>query len=457
MNIKKPPFNPDSVFQNALSFHRSGQFSAAAGLYKRLLDYFPNQTEVLTPLGTLLLQQGKHEEGVRQIEKSLKINPNQPDALYNLAVEFQKYNRLEDAKKCYERAVLLNPKDVNTYLNLGNTLKDMKRYQEALANYDNALTLCPDMASVLWNKGLIKILIGEFEEGWQLYEWGWKCSERGKNRTFIQPKWLGKEQVAGKTLLIHSEQGLGDVIQFCRYIPMLEKLGAEVILEIKATLVPLVSTLKCNLKIIEDGMELPNFDMYCPIMSMPLAFKTSINTIPHEVPYLYCDSDKIKVWHKKLGSKTKLRIGFVWSGSKTHKNDRNRSISLETFEPILQLPFEFHSIQKQIDSQEEAYLSKFQNVSLHQNDLLDFSDTAALLSQMDLTISVDTSVAHLAGALGKSLWLMLPFNPDYRWMVDGEISPWYPTMTLFRQTDIGNWNKVISDIKRQLILFLGEN
>ncbi len=450
MKSKKPPFDPDKLFERALTFHHAGRLKDAEGLYKTLLDYFPNQVEVLTPLGTLLLQHGKTEEGIKQLNKSIGINPNQPEAYYNLGNGLLKNSNFNEALACFDRAISLNPKDSNAFLNRGNTLKDMKRYAEALESYDQAVWLKPDLASALWNKSLVKILTGEYEEGWELYEWGWKCSERGQVRNFNQPLWLGSESIKGKTLLIHSEQGLGDVIQFCRYIPMVEKMGAKVILEVHSSLIPLLSSLEGNFLMVENGHELPYFDVFCPIMSLPLAFKTSINTIPNQVPYLYVNPDKKEIWKERFVSKIRPRIGLAWSGSKTNKNDRNRSIPLELFESLLKLPYEFHSLQKELTNHELAMISKLNNITLHHHELDDFSDTAALVNEMDLVISVDTSVAHLAGALGKQFWLMLPYNPDYRWMDDRIDNPWYPSATLYRQDKMRNWSTVISDISKSL-------
>jgi hypothetical protein len=262
--------------------------------------------------------------------------------------------------------------------------------------------------------------------------------------------WLGHQTIVGKTLLIYAEQGLGDVIQFCRYATTVEALGAKVIVEVPAPLVPLISTLKGNFTIVEQGKPLPAFDLQCPVMSLPLAFKTSVATIPAEVPYLYADSGKQKVWQERLGNKTRIRVGLVWSGTKDHKNDHNRSIPLKLMKPLMRLPIEFHVLQKDIRSEDAVVLSQLKKMYSHQAELHDFSDTAALVQEMDLVISVDTSVAHLAGALAKSVWILLPFMPDYRWMLDRADSPWYPTATLVRQPAIGDWTSVILEITKRL-------
>jgi len=283
---KKPPFNPDQLYQRALSLHHSGKLADAESLYKTLLSYFPNQVEIVTILGIVLLQQGRSEAGFQQLQKSLSINPNQPVAFYNMAVELQKLTRLDEALACYNQTLKLNPQDINALINRGNTLKDLKQYKAAIASFESALALQPNIPSAHWNKALTHILLGEYEQGWKEYEWGWQCSERGEPRKFNQPTWLGDESIAGKTILIHPEQGFGDLIQFSRYVPMLEKLGAKVILEAPASLLELMATLSPTVTVIKVGESLPAFDVVCPVMSLPLALKTKLETIPAKIPYL---------------------------------------------------------------------------------------------------------------------------------------------------------------------------
>ena len=299
---------------------------------------------------------------------------------------------------------------------------------------------------------MLKLLIGEYEEGWKLYEWRRQHKETKNNyKVYDQPLWLGEKSLQNKTLLVESEQGLGDAIQFCRYIPMLENIGIKVILEVPKTLTSIIKTLPGNFLTFEKGQLPPDFDYHIPIMSLPLAFKTTINKIPASIPYLFSDKTKRRYWKKKLSKKTKLRIGLVWSGSTTHKNDKNRSLLLKDLEPILHLPFEFHSLQKEVRENDKTTLFKFKQVHKHQDKLNDFSDTAALIEEMDLIISVDTSVAHLAGAMGKDVWILLPFNPDYRWMLEKNNTLWYPTAILFRQNELNNWNNVIKNVFNRLL------
>jgi hypothetical protein len=454
MSSKKPPFDPDKLYQRALSLHHMGKLSEAESLYKTLLGFFPNQVEVLTPLGTLLCQQGRHEEGLRQLKKSLNILPNQPEALYNIGVELQKQIKLDDALACYDQAIALNPNDAESHINRGNTLRDLRQYSAALACYDRAIALKPDLASALWNKSLLKILTGDYVEGWQLYEWGWACGERGVARNFTQPQWTGKQSIVDKTLLIHAEQGLGDLIQFCRYAPMAQALGAKVVLEAPASLVSLLSTLNGDIAIVEKGKDLPELDMVCPVMSLPLAFKTTVETIPATVPYLFPNPEKQLAWRQRLGAKTRPRVGLVWSGSIANKIDLNpcasRNIPLEQLQPLLDLPIEFHMLQTEVRSDDAALLTRLPQLQVHRDELTDFAETAALVDEMDLVISVCTSVAHLAGALGQEAWVLLPYSPDYRWMLERVDSPWYPTLALIRQREIGNWSYVIAEVIRRL-------
>jgi hypothetical protein len=297
---------------------------------------------------------------------------------------------------------------------------------------------------------MLKLLLGDYEEGWELYEWRWKDWGRDFVRPFPQPLWLGDAPIAGKTLLIHPEQGLGDFIQCCRYIPMVEAMGAKVLVEVTAPLVPLISTLKGSFSVVRSGQPLPHFDFHCPIMSLPLAFRTTVETIPANVPYLFADPARKALWQQRLGPRTRMRVGLAWSGNPSHKNDLNRSMPFRALAPWLALAVDFHVLQKDIRPEDAAALAQFPNVQVHSAELGDFADTAALADEMDLVISVDTSVAHLAGALGRPLWVLLPFNPDYRWFLDRSDSPWYPSATLFRQPALGDWDSVVAAVEAQL-------
>ena len=351
-----------------------------------------------------------------------------------------------------KQALKIRPDYAEAYNNIGNVAKDQGDIELAIDSYNQAINIKPNYAESYWNKSLLKLLIGEYLEGWKLYEWRWKKKPHINTiRSYHQPLWLGDKSIFNKKLLIYPEQGIGDYIQFIRYASIIEELGIKIILEVPLSLLKLCSTLKVQSILIEDGNPLPRFDYHCPVMSLPLALKTTLESIPAQIPYLYADKERKKLWTEKLGNKTVARIGLVWSGSTWHQNDKNRSLLLEQLTSLLLLPFEFHSLQKEVREIDLKTLIDFPKINQHQDDLIDFSDTAGLIEEMDLVISVDTAVAHLSGAMGKKTYILLPYSPDYRWMLDREDNPWYPSATLFRQPSAGDWDSVISKISQLLL------
>jgi Tetratricopeptide repeat len=445
--VKNPPFNPEKVFQRALAFHHEGKLKEAESLYQTLMEFFPKEPGIISIMGTLLLQKGNHEEGVKLLLKSLSLNPHQADVLYNLGIEYQNQAKYQDALDCYDRSIKLNSSNPQVFLNKGNTLKDLKRFNDSISSYDQAIKLAPSLASAYWNKALTKIHLGEYEEGWRLYEWGWQCGERGDERFFTKPKWLGETSIKNKTILIVQEQGYGDFIQFARYIPLLKALGANVIVQCSDNLAPLISTIQCDFEIVNGVETTTNFDMYCPVVSLPLAFKTTLEKIPNQVPYLFTHIDKKQKWQEILGEKKKPRIGIAWSGSLTNKIDNNlasrRNIPLQELRILFDSDIDFHVIQREIRPEDLVFGTTLNNLHFHQDQLLDFSETAALIQEMDLVISTCTSIAHLSGALNKETIVMLPYSADYRWMESRIDSPWYPSVRLIRQTKIGDWTDAI--------------
>jgi Flp pilus assembly protein TadD len=407
------------LLPKALALHEAGNLNDAETIYRTMLASNPKNEHALVLLGTIYAQRGNAEEALRLMDSAIAINPNNAAAYYNR----------------------------------GRAFHAMGRYNDALESYDRAIILKSDYVDPYYNKGLIKLLLGEYEQGWKLYEWRWKHVAQFKPRVLPNPLWLGEKPIAGKTIFLHAEQALGDTIQFCRYLPMLEAMGPKVIFEVHPSLLGLLSTLKGSFHLLAQGNPLPEFDFQCPLMSLPLAFKTSLNTIPASIPYLRADSEKRNTWKERLGEKVNPRIGLVWSGATYHKNDHNRSIALSLFAPLLHSQCDFHSIQKEYRPNDPAVLAA-NRVTSHAKALNDFTDTAALISEMDLIISVDTSVVHLAGALGKPVWILLPFVPDFRWLTGRKDSPWYPTARLFRQTTIGNWTNVLETMKDELDVFV---
>jgi tetratricopeptide (TPR) repeat protein len=422
-----------------------GRFQASIEVYDRVIALNPSYVMAHYNRGLVLQILKRPEEALESFERAIALDPNCAPAHNNRGNILKSFGRLSEALESYDRVIELNPSHAEAHNNRGTVMHELLRLPEALENYEQAISLTPFYATAYMNKALLKLLEGNDAEGWQLYEWRWKADQKNEYRNFAKPLWLGEKSIANQTLLIQAEQGFGDILQFCRYVPMLQKMGTRVILEAPQPLISILSTLPGEFAIVEKGTTLPDFDCYCPIMSLPLALKTTLENIPSKVPYLFADSHKIAAWQERLGSKKRPRVGLAWSGKTAFINDRNRSLALEHLIPLLKLPFEFHSLQVEYRKSDPNLLKSFPQIHDHHNLLRDFADTAALISEMDLIVSVDTSVAHLSGALGKHLWILLPYAPNFRWRLDRTDSPWYPTAVLFRQPVWGDWTTVISN------------
>ena len=447
---KIQPQFADAHFSRGVCLHFLERFAESIVCFDDVIRIHPSAVHAHNAKGISSYHAGNYSDALVALQKALSFNQQSSEIYNNLGLAYHKLNQFNAALENYNLALTINPNYADAYSNRGLTYQALKNTTEALKDYGKCLQIDPNHPDANWNKALIKIQLGEYQEGWALYEWRWQSFSKKWARHYQQPLWLGESSIKDKTILIYPEQGYGDFIQFCRYIPMLLELGAKIILETPAPLMALVaSSFEGNIQIIESGKKLPTFDVQCPIMSLPLAFKTILENIPSTFPYLKADPNKVQLWQEKLGEKTKPRIGLVWSGSTWHKNDHNRSIQFEKLLSLLELPFEFHSLQKEIRGQDQALFNK-SSIQNHQQDLRDFSDTAALIDLMDAVVSVDTAVAHLTGALGKKLFILLPSNPDYRWMPDRKDSPWYTSAELFRQSLIGDWTQIIEKLKISL-------
>ena len=406
--------------------------------------------------GLASLKLAQYDLAYNDLMHVIKEQPKNGSAYNNLGVTLRELGKHEEALTAYNTALDLGDANAKRALtNKGMLLVDMHRYDEAMDCYEQAVHIAPDYDENKWNKALLHLLMGDFVQGWPLYEARWQSILKTDCRKFDKPLWLGNESLVGKTIFIYPEQGFGDYIQFCRYVEEVEKLGATVLLEVRSPLLPLMQTLNVKAMLIESGSSLPEFDYHCPIMSLALAFNTQEETIPTNTYYLSADAKKVAHWNGLLGDKKRPRVGLVWSGSVSHKQDRYRSMTLETLRPIFSLPFEFHALQKEIHEHDIKTLNALNLVQSnfvqsHQDSIHDFADTAALIEQMDIVITVDTSVAHLAGAMGKECWVLLAYSPDFRWQLDRTDSPWYPTITLFRQTQFNDWSNVITTLKMKL-------
>jgi hypothetical protein len=333
-----------------------------------------------------------------------------------------------------------------------------------LADYDRALELMPELAAAHCNRANIHLVNGNLEAGWADYEWRMKVDSSHlarENRTFDRPLWRGDSPLSGRTILTYSEQGYGDTIQFCRYVGKLAAIGARVILEVPAPLVSLLESLPGASCVVARGAEMPDFDCHIPIMSLPFAFRTTLATVPADIPYLSPDPRKVLFWSRLLGPKRNLRVGLVWSGGlrpdepEVWAANRRRNIDLERLAVLRHPKIEFYSLQKGLPAESELAdrrRRRWEGPTIvdHTSRIQDFSDTAAFLSQLDLLISVDTSTAHLAGAMGKPVWMMNRYDTCWRWLLDRRDTPWYPSFTIYRQRSVGDWDEVINRVRADL-------
>jgi Tfp pilus assembly protein PilF len=432
-----------------------GRHEDAIESYRKALTIRPDFADAHCNLASALTQLRRYDEALASLDRALALRADYPDALYNRGNALKPLQRYEEALASYDRAIALQPNHADTHNNRGQVLRELERYDEALASYDRALALRPKHVMAHCNAAALRLLTGDFERGWSHYEWRWlKKSVIPTKRNFSQPAWNGRDPIAGKTILIHSEQGLGDTIQFCRYVPLVAARGARIIFEVQKTLQTLMTSLGSGGQIVPKGDPLPAFDLHCPLVGLPLAFGTRLETIPSTTGYLSAPAQHVTAWQSRLEGKPRPRIGLVWSGNPGHERDRERSIGLHEFLPLLDaLAAEatIVSLQKDVRAEDAAFLKARADILDSGDALENFSDTAALISQLNLVISVDTSVAHLAGALGKPVWILLTYFPDWRWLLGRDDSPWYPTARLFRQDQSRTWGGVIARVRQALL------
>jgi hypothetical protein len=409
--------------------------------------------------GNALHELGRFEEALAACDRAIALRPDFAAAHCNRGNALQELERFEDAVAAYDRALALQGDVADAHYNRANALAALKRCDGALAGFTCAIALKPDFAEAHFNEALCRLVTGDFVRGWQKYEWRWQTTQLADaKRTFAQPPWTGSDDITDKTVLLHAEQGMGDTIQFCRYVPLVAARAGRVILEVPGPLVALMRTLAGGAHVIAMGDPLPDFDLHCPLLSLPLAFGTTLDTIPSRTPYLHADDDKAKAWRDRLGGHDKPRVGLVWAGNPrkelpgAHRIDRRRSMAFGRLAPLFGIvDCAFHSLQKGDEAVAQLRDSVFRNRIIDwADDLVDFSDTAALIVNLDLVIAVDTSVAHLAGALGKPLWLLNRDDTCWRWLHDRDDSPWYPTARQFRQGSSRDWDNVIARVQGAL-------
>jgi tetratricopeptide (TPR) repeat protein len=429
--------------------------------FERALALQPEFAQGWSNRACVLRDLGRPADALASCDQAIALQPNYADAWSNRANALSDLNRPEDAQQSYQRAIELAPALADAWNNLGLTLVDLGQHAQALVSYEHARTLNPAFAEAHWNESLCLLQMGRLAEGWQKYEWRWDRNRiKASKRVFAKPLWLGDFSIDGKTVLLHAEQGLGDTLQFCRYVAMVAALGARVLVEAPPELMRLLSKLAGAAELIEQGRQLPPFDCHCPLLSLPLAFRTEMATIPAATPYLFADAHASQRWAERIGNNAPgaLKVGLVWAGgnrphvAELRKNDARRSITLDTLRPLFEVPqVQFYSLQKGPAAQQLALVTGLaERVIDYTDELADFADTAALVANLDLVISVDTAVAHLAGALGKPVWILNRFDTCWRWMLEREDSPWYPGAQLFRQSALGDWASVIPSVQAAL-------
>jgi tetratricopeptide (TPR) repeat protein len=431
-----------------------GRYEAAITSFDKAISLRPDFAEAYNGRGNALWKLKQPEQAVASYDRALALRRDLAVAYHNRGNILPYLNRPDEALASQDRAIALQPGLAEAHSSRGNVLWELGRPEEALASYHRAVTLKPGYADANWNASLCLLQLGRFEPEWRLFEWRKRLDEPMGLRDLKQPLWTGEQDVSGATLFLYWEQGLGDTIQFCRYAKLAAARGAQVIMEVQAPLARLLGGLGSGISVIVAPEELPVFDYHCPLMSLPLAFRTELATIPAEHHYLRVEDDIRARWSTQIGSKTKPRIGLVWAGGAAYGGDRKRSTDLTTCLPLIDLDMEWICLQKEIGDQDAAVLSDARRIAFFGNELLDFSDTAGLVDLLDLVITVDTSVAHLAAAMGKPVWIMLPYSSDWRWLRDRDDSPWYPTVRLFRQQFVEDWPGVINRVADALRTWL---
>ena len=427
------------------------QCAQAVASFDLAIAWRPDYADAYVYRGNALMGLQDTEAAIRSFEAGLALKPELASGHLNLGNALQAQGDYAGALACYDRAIALRPNDAMAYSNRSAALKHLHRFDEALHSCERAVALAPEFAFGQWNRSLVRLLLGDLQAGFSDYHSRWK-TERFQpiRRQFVQPLWLGGRDVEGTTVLLHTEQGLGDTIQFARYAAVLAQRGARVVMEVEPALFDLFHSLPGVHQLLRQRDPLPAFDMYCPLMSVPVGCGTTLDTVPSGVPYLRACTTKVAQWQARLGSTSRPRVGLVWSGSSTHQADHLRSVELARLLAALPAGYDYVGLQKEVRPGDAAALQA-SAVAHFGQDLHTMDDTAALCACMDLVIAVDTSVAHLAGALGLPVWVLLPHMPDWRWLLARSDSPWYPSARLYRQQRAGDWAAPLAQISADLL------
>ena len=482
--IEAEPDNFDALHMLGVYALQSGDLAAAYDLITQAIRIRGDDAHAHVHLSAVLQQQGHLQEALSAIQQALVLAPDLSLALNNAAALLSKdlkrpaealpllehalriddqdatawnglgyalveLRRYDEALLCLERALQLRPGFALAWYNHGNALQLQNRLADAMRSYDAALASDPGLVDAHFGQSVCRLLAGDLAEGFRQYEWRWrKPAYQALAQQHAQPLWLGETVLRGRTLLVHHEQGFGDTLQMVRYIPQLAALGANVILRVQRPLLALLAAaagMECA-SVIGSDAPVPPHDCHIPLMSLPLALGTQLGDIPSDLPYIQADATLSAQWRQRLGPARAPRIGLAWAGSPTHNNDAARSIPLQDMLALLRPELDFIALQRDLSAVNQLQLARQPALRSFAAAQTDFAQSAALVAQLDLVICVDTSIAHLAGSMGKPVWLLLPHAPDWRWMLEREDSPWYPCMRLFRQRRPGDWGEVLTRV-----------
>jgi tetratricopeptide (TPR) repeat protein len=483
--IELDPASAESHNNLGNALFATGEQAEALIYYQRALELAPQFPQALNNLANALKHFDRLDEAIVAYRKAVELQPGAPEPLGNLGNALRDIGQWDAAMECYRKALVLQPDHPPTHNNIGNAWSERGQWMNAISAYENALKTNPDYPDAInnlgtalqeigqrnramqlyrranqldpqavsppWNIALLQLLNGDYENGWRGYENRWRQKKQCRTfRNFKQPMW--NPAMGSSTVLLHAEQGFGDAIQFCRYATQVAQTGATVLLECPPKLVRLCSTLRGVSAVIPAGDPLPHFDSQCPLMSLPMVLGTTLASVPAEVPYLHFDpADAAKLREKFSTQPPGLRVGLVWAGQSTHQKDRHRSLTLQSFAALGCIPrTRFYSLQVGEHAGQASHPPAGMKIIDWTSELDDFADTASLISQLDLVVTVDTAVAHLAGAMGKLVWILLAFEPDWRWLLNRRDSPWYPSARLFRQPEQGNWDTPLKSLAEHL-------
>ena len=456
LNATKLNPNDQQAWLNyGISLLNLDRVNEALDIFNKAIDLSPQYAEAWTNRVVALQKLKLYEEALLSLDEALRINPLLAEAHSNRGNVLKDLKRIEESLSSYDRAIEIRPDYADAHYNRGIALLELKRFEEAVAGYEKAIEIMPDFSEAHFNKSLYLLMTGQFDQGWKLYEWRWENEKSElKKRNFPQPLWLGADDIAGKTILLHAEQGLGDSIQFCRYAKLVKDQGARLLLEVPKALLGLLSGLESVDKFVEKGKALPSFDYHCPLMSLPLAFKTSLESIPNNIPYIHSNINNQNKWQERIGG-AGFKVAICWQGSTKGKVDVGRSFPVSLFEGLAQIEgVRLISLQKNEGVEQLKNLPVGMIVETLPDDFDSgenaFLDSAAVMKCMDLVITSDTALTHLAGALGVKTWLPLKYVPDWRWMLDRSDSPWYPNHRLFRQKTSDDWISVFTEMETEL-------